>query len=319
MIVLKKLYRNKYRPKNIEGTILLPRIANEIINENGEFILANHYLFSGTPGIGKTTLAKVIVPEGALIVNASYNSSIEDLKEQVIDYCRTSDIFNDSTIDGYKIVFLDEFDGVSQKYQEALRAFMEEYDDRVRFIATCNNLSKISPAMQSRFTVFKFDPENEEEINYLKEQYLERALLIKEKNNIQIDDEQIKSVININFPDLRSVFNTLQRAAISGGYTKDMNTSINVDLYNIIFEKPDPEKTYAWVMNNFGDNVENLLKMCARPLSTYIFEHKKTSMNKVPMIMKIVAGYTTNLSTCVDPVILALSCIYEIQEIINNK
>jgi DNA polymerase III delta prime subunit len=318
MIVLKKIYRNKYRPKNIEGTILLPRIKKELLDGNNEFILANHYLFSGSPGIGKTTLAKIIVPSGALIVNASYNSSVEDLKEQVIDYCRTSDIFEDATINGFKIVFLDEFDGVSQKYQEALRAFMEEYDDRVRFIATCNNLSKISPAMQSRFTVFKFDPETEEETQYLKQEYLERALLIKEKNNINIEEEQISSIININFPDLRSVFNTLQRAEVSGSYNKTMNTSINVDLYNIVFEMPDPEKTYAWVMNNFGDNVENLLKLCARPLTEYIFENKKKYMNKVPMLMKIVANYTTNLNNCVDPVILALSCIYEIQEIINK-
>lgn len=319
MIVLKKLYRNKYCPKNIEGTILLPRLQRELLDSNGELVLANHYLFAGSSGIGKTTLAKVIVPPGALVVNASYNSSVDDLKEQVIDYCRTSDIFEDSTINGFKIVFLDEFDGVSQKYQEALRAFMEEYDDRVRFIATCNNLSKISPAMQSRFTVFKFDPETEEETKYLKEEYFERALIIKERNKINIDDAQIKSLININFPDLRSVFNTLQRAEVSGGYNKTMNSSINVDLYNIVFEKTDPEKTYAWVMNSFGDNVENLLKLCGRPLSEYIFENKKDYINKIPQTMKIVANYTSNLSTCVDPVILALSCIYEIQEVINNK
>jgi hypothetical protein len=65
--------------------------------------------------------------------------------------------------------------------------------------------------------------------------------------------------------------------------------------------------------------MEGLLKMCARPLSEYIFMHETKHVSKVPKIMKIVATYTSNLSTCVDPVIQALSCIYEIQEIINTK
>ena len=55
-------------------------------------------------------------------------------------------------------------------------------------------------------------PENEKEANYLRQEYFERCTLIKEKNNLNISDEQIKSLININFPDLRSVFNTLQRS-----------------------------------------------------------------------------------------------------------
>jgi DNA polymerase III delta prime subunit len=315
--LVKKLYWSRYRPKNIDGMILLPRIKRELINDNNEVVLNGNYLFCGTSGIGKTSLAKVIIPENALVVNASFNSSVEDLKEEVIDYCRTGDIFGSSSLDGYKIVFLDEFDGVSQKYQEALRGFIEEYEDRIRFIATCNNISKISPAMLSRFNVIKFDPENEKETKYLKNEYFERCLFIKEKNNLNISDEQIKSLINLNFPDLRSVFSTLQRVSKIGEWNTNLNISDNNTLYSILFDKINTENTYNYVIQTYGDNVENLIKLCGRPLCEYIMTHQTKHINKLPKLIKINATYSTQLQTCIDPLVLALSCVYEIQEILN--
>ena len=321
-MIIKKLYTEKYRPKHIDAMILLPRIQKELLNADGEIELSgNLLLVSSASGTGKTSLANVLVPDGALKVNASYNSSVEDLKDTVIDFCRTADIFGSSTINGYKIVYLDEFDGTSAKYQEALRGFIEEYSDRIRFIATANTLAKISPAMLSRFTVIKFDPENQEEIDFLKDAYLERAELIKEKNNLIVTEDQLKYIINNSFPDLRSVFNVLQNIEKTGSYAKGINLqkNVNTDLYGIIFGHIKEEKTYAWVIENFGDKVENLLKICGRPLASYIFDSKSEYTSKVPRIMKVVNEHLNQLLTTPDPVVLALSCVYSIQEIINNK
>lgn len=313
-MVVKKLYWAKYRPKNIEAMILLPRIKNELLNDNNEILLDNNYLFTGSPGLGKTSLAKIIAPSGALHVNASYNSSIDDLREEVIEYCKTGDVFGHSSIDGYKIVFLDEFDGVSQKYQEALRGFIEDFENRVRFIATCNNIGKISDAMLSRFTVIDFNPQNTEEEKYLRAEYIERAKLVIEKNNINITDQQLESIIDINFPDLRSVMNALQRISKNGVFKEELNQSINVDLYNILFGVIDTEKTYNWVISTFGDNVEYLLRLCGRPLSEYIINNKKEYINKLPKLLKITSNSMEKLSLVSDPLVLALSTIYEIQE-----
>lgn len=318
--IVKKLYWNRYKPKNVDAVILLPRIQEDILDDEGKIVLSGNYIFTGSSGLGKSSLASVVVPKDALVVNASFNSSVEDLKETIMDYCRTGDIFGDSTIDGYKIVYLDEFDGVSSKYQEALRGFIEEYDDRIRFIATCNNLSKISPAILSRFQVIKFDPENEAESRYLKEEYLERCSLIAKKNSLNISKEQIISLINTNFPDLRSTYNTLQRVEKVGHYNKDINSSVNVDFYNIVFGDINTEKTYTWVIENFGDNVETLVKMCGRPLCRYILDENQKYIGKIPALTHLFKEYSYQLSSnLVDPVVLILSYVYEIQELIRKK
>lgn len=312
MILVNKSFPTKYRPKKIEGVILLPRIKKELVVDNN-FRLDNNLLFSGDAGVGKTTLSKIIIPKGALVVNASYNSSVEDLKDKVTEFCRTADIFNDSSIGGYKIVFLDEFDGVSTKYQEALKAFIEEYENRVRFIATCNNISKIIEPLQSRFTVINFNPKNDEEKKFLKDAYFERVKLINELNDIVMTDNQIKSLININFPDFRSVLKNVQRISING---VSENQTINSDLFDIIFNKESNTNTYNWLISNFGDNVQNLLNMCGRPLSEYIIENEKTYINKLPEVLKCTAKYMTTLQNAIDPVVLALACIYELKEIL---
>ena len=167
-MIVNKLFWKKYRPKNIEGMILLPRIKKEVINDNGEIIIDNNLLFVSGPGLGKSSLAELIIPKRALVINASYNSSVENLKEEVTDYCRMvgNNIFDDNYNPNekqWKFVYLNEFDGVSQKYQEALKGFIEENVERVRFIATCNNINKLSPEIRSRFTEINFEPQNSEE------------------------------------------------------------------------------------------------------------------------------------------------------------
>ncbi len=317
-MIIKKLYWNRYRPKNIDGLILLPRIRKELINKDGDIELNGNYLFTGTPGIGKSSMAEILAPEGVLKVNASINSSIEDLRSEVTDYCNTHDIFDNKSLNGFKIVYLDEFDGVSSKYQEALKGFIEEYSGNIRFIATCNNLSKISEPILSRFTVINFDPQNTEEIDYLKKEYLIRCHYICEKNNIKITENEIKNIINSSFPDLRSVMNTLQRIEKTGS-SLISTSDINTELYNILFSTTSVDKIYDWIMLNWGDKIDTLLKLCGRPLCQYIINSKPEHIVKLPKLTRIVRDAYSELPIALDPFLLGLNVVYEIQEQLNKK
>lgn len=317
-MIVNKLFWQKYRPKNIEAMILLPRIKNQLYDKDGNVVINNNLIFTGSAGLGKSSISEIILPKHALRINASYNSSVEDLKEHITEYCKQvgSNIFDEdySPDDNqFKFVYLNEFDGVSQKYQEALRAFIEEHADRVRFIATCNNLQKLSPEIRSRFTVIDFDPSNEEERNYLLEQYFERCLLVCEKNNVDIEQKELKDLIQINFPDLRSTLNSLQSLV---GKSKKENkvTSNNIDFFNLVFDKLPTESTYDWVMSNYGDKVEPLLKLSGRYLAEYIMKYKQDKISAIPKLLQIVTNYSSKLPTAIDPLVLAVSCVYEIKE-----
>ena len=326
-MIVNKLFWQKYRPKNIDALILLPRIKNQLFDENENLVINNNLLLIGGPGEGKGCLAEIIIPKGSLVINASYNSSVEDLKETVNDYCRMvgNNIFDEDYDpqgkNKFKFVYLNEFDGVSKQYQEALRAYMEDNADRIRFIATCNNISKLSDPVRSRFTEINFDPKNAEEKEWLLEQYIERAQLICEKNKIEISEVELKSIVNINFPDLRSTMNVLQQLTMKKGpeNISSLVKSLNLDFFNLIFDKQTPEVTYDWVMSNYGDKVEPLLKLCGRYLAEYIIQNKADKIGKIPKIMTIVCNYSNQLFMAIDPLVLALACIYEIQEAINQK
>jgi DNA polymerase III delta prime subunit len=322
-MIINKLFWQKYRPKSVDGMILLPRIE-KLLLKDGDFIISGNLLFAGSSsGTGKSSMANLLAGKHAKKINASYNSSVEDLKDDVTDFCRmVSDSIFDDDYDPnkpqMKFVYLDEFDGVSAKYQEALRGFIEDNSDRVRFIATCNNLSKISPAMQSRFNVINFDPQTMEEQRWLKEQYLERLELICEKEKIDLDAQELNAIINTSFPDLRAAISRLQ-VIKDAGKTAKIKDNLYEEFYKFIFGKSDPAATYEWVMNNFGDKVEGALKMCGRPLSEYITQYKPEHINKLPKLVPKVNEYCNDLQIAMDPVCHVLACVYVIQEIINTK
>lgn len=322
-MIVNKLFWQKYRPKNIDGMILLPRIEKEVVNDNGDIVIDNNLLLVSGPGMGKSSLAELLIPKGALVINASYNSSVEDLKEEVMDYCKQvgNNIFDDDYNPNekqWKFVYLNEFDGVSQKYQEALRSFIEENVDRVRFIATCNNINKLSDAIRSRFTEINFEPQNSEERDWLMNQYVERAKLIADKNKIELSAEQLDNIVRLSFPDLRTIMNQLQRISKTNNVTESIK-GLNIDFFDMIFNKSTPDITYNWVITNYGDKIEPLLKLCGRYLSEYIMQYKPEFISKIPKIMPKVTYYSNELQNTIDPLVLGLACIYEIQEIINNK
>ena len=141
MSVNNLLLWEKWRPKNLDDLILLPRIQNHFkdgVNQN--FIFYGHY------GTGKTSLARILIGKYTkdkpfLELNSSLFTSIDVLRNEIEDFCKFTPMM--STDSDIKYIFLDEFERVSSQFQDAFKAFIEKYNKNVRFIITTNHINKI--------------------------------------------------------------------------------------------------------------------------------------------------------------------------------
>lgn len=200
------IWFEKYRPQTLEE-IILPEPIKNAIKEFGSQENIPHLMFVGKPGLGKTSLAKIIAKSVIkcqyLYINASDENGIDAIRTKVISFSQTK------SIDGrIKIIILDECDGLTQDAQKALRNVMEEFHKVTRFILTANFGHKIINALTSRCQ--KFD------IQISKSQFTEHLATILTKESIQFESSQIESITEQYYPDLRLAINELQKNSRSG-------------------------------------------------------------------------------------------------------
>ena len=216
--MIKALFTEKYRPKNLEDLILPERVMSKF--KDG---LTQNMLLAGSPGTGKTSTAKAIVNQFALpylYINASTDTSVEVIRTRITDFCSTMSILDDQG--KFKVVILDEVDGVSDQFFKALRATMEQFASNSRFIATCNYVNKIPDPILSRFEVINFDFDKSEETELVKK-YIKRVYDICGKEEMTIEKPALVEFVKRNFPDLRSTLNKLQ------GYKTQGTQNITID------------------------------------------------------------------------------------------
>ena len=201
------LFTEKYRPKTLTDLVLsdsnrkyFDSITDEIPN----------LLFVGTPGIGKTTLARILVNDilecQYLYINASDENGIDTIRSKVVGFAQTK------SLDGkVKVVILDEADGITIDGQRALRNTMEEYSSGTRFILTANYKHKIIPAIQSRTQFFDLNPPFDT--------VLKLIVGIIKQEGIKITEDQKGNFVNVvkqNYPDIRKIINSVQKATVKG-------------------------------------------------------------------------------------------------------
>lgn len=192
----------KYRPKNFDGMVG----HHEKIETLRNLIDSNelpHLLFYGPPGTGKTSLilaaAKEMYGEDyrmyILELNASDDRGIEIVRNKIPTFCRTK-------ANKLRLVILDEADAMTSEAQSALKRVMEMYIKSSRFCLICNNFNKIVNGIKSRCSIMRFG-------NLEREDVFTRIKTITEKENANISDDAIKTLINLK-TDLRQILNTLQ-------------------------------------------------------------------------------------------------------------
>ena len=199
----------KYRLTIFENIVLDD--MNKTILEN--IIIKNTFpnlLFYGPPGTGKTTTIINLIEKYQEIynqkdtslkihLNASDDRGIEVIRNQINKFVNTKTFFTK----GLKFVILDEVDYMTKNAQQALHYLIQQYSQNIRFCLICNYISKIDTSLQNEFIHLRFSQLPKKHIlTFLKN--------IVTKENINITDTNIKSILNIYKSDIRSMINFIQ-------------------------------------------------------------------------------------------------------------
>ena len=206
---MRELWTEKYRPKTINEYVFRDENQKHQVQGWVDSGAIPHLLFSGAPGVGKTTLAKVLLNEleinkyDILEINASREGKVDDVREKIIGFVQTIP-FGD-----LKVVLLDEADYISPNGQAALRGVMETYASTARFILTCNYPTKIIPALHSRCQGFHIDKID-------KTEFTARVATVLVTENVDINIDTLDSYVKATYPDLRKCINLVQMNTIDG-------------------------------------------------------------------------------------------------------
>lgn len=213
----------KYEPKHIDDVILPTRIKNIFLNMV-KLEQIQPMLLSGSPGCGKTTIAKVLpltLGWESMIINTSDENGINLVRsDRLKNYCMRG-----SRNGKPKFLIFDECDGMSPQLQAALRKFMEDYP-RIIFIFTANSPQQLHTAIsESRLQHIQFDF-SDDDIKSMHKPLRKRIFEILKKEEVEIEDKKaVRRYIKNNIPDLRNMIKSLQTNAIANMYTQKDGTN----------------------------------------------------------------------------------------------
>jgi DNA polymerase III delta prime subunit len=299
------LWVEKYRPTTLDqyvGSDVLKNTFNEYLNSKD----IPHLLLHGSAGGGKTTLAKIVantIADGNyLYINASDENSVDTVRDKIKQFASTIGF------GGLKIVILDEADFTTPNFQAALRNVMETFSKNTRFILTCNYKDKIIEPIHSRCQTFFISPPSKKDIALM-------AKNILDAEGIEYDNKSLASVINLTFPDIRKIINTLQQSSV--GKTLNvidaelMNNDLNISIVNLLLDSKI--KNGVDKFNQIRQLVADNLVRDFNPLYRFIYD----SIDKFPkenrfLVLATIADAQYKDAFVVDHEINAMNALYTI-------
>jgi len=210
---MKELWTEKYRPNDIDGYVFRDEAQKQQVATWIKEKTIPHLLFSGAPGVGKTTLAKILIHQlgideyDVLEINASRENSVDTIRDKISGFVQTMP-FGD-----FKVVLLDEADYISPNGQAALRGVMETYHASARFILTCNYPNRVIPALHSRCQGFHIERIDQTE-------FTARMATVLVEESIQFELDILDTYVKATYPDLRKCLNICQMNSTSGTLDK---------------------------------------------------------------------------------------------------
>lgn len=264
------LWVEKYRPNTLEGYVFRDQNQKTQVEQWIKSKTIPHLLFSGAPGVGKTTLAKIllntldVIGTDILEINASRENSVDVIRDKITNFVQTMPFGE------FKVVLLDEADYISPNGQAALRGVMEMYHQSARFILTCNYPNRVIPALHSRCQGFHIEKVD-------KTEFTARVAEILIAEGVEPNLDILDTYVKATYPDLRKCINTVQMNSAEGQLqapntadtgTQDYRIEM-VDLFKagkitearkLLCSQARPEEMediYKWMYDNveiFGDS-----------------------------------------------------------------
>ena len=301
------LFVEKYRPAKIADCILPDSLKNTFskIVSTGEL---PNMLFTGTSGLGKTTVARALCNElgiDYIVVNGSEEGNIETLRGKIKKFASTISLQG-----GYKCVILDEADYLNpQSTQPALRGFIEEFSDNCRFILTCNFKNRIIEPLHSRCGVYEFNT-SKKDMAVLCGQMMSRTHDILATENISCapeDSKRIADLIMKHAPDWRRVLNEVQRCSVDGVLNIVVsNSDKNYDQIFKSLKEKDFNKMRKWVTDN--------IDMDSSVIFRSIYDRMSDSVDPktIPALVIILADYQYKDAFVADHELNMVACLTEV-------
>jgi len=206
---MKELWTEKYRPKKISDYVFRDAAQKRQVESWIKEGSIPHLLLSGTAGIGKTTLAKVLINElsieeyDVLEINASRENNVDTVRDKIVSFVQMI------PFGPFKVILLDEADYLTPNAQAVLRGVMETYSNHSRFILTCNYPNRIIPALHSRCQGYHFEQTDQTE-------FTARIATILVEENIDFDLDVLDTFIKVKYPDMRKCINMIQQHCQNG-------------------------------------------------------------------------------------------------------
>lgn len=303
---MNSLFVEKYRSKVLNeyvGNEQLKQIVSQYIDKND----IQNLLLYGTPGTGKTTLAKLIVNNincDFLYINASDERGIDTIRDKVQGFASSA------SFKPLKIIILDEADFLTIQAQASLRNIIETYSRTTRFILTCNYLERIIDPLQSRCQVLKITPPSKKEV-------AQHVAGILEQESINYELNDLVVVVNKHYPDVRKILNTCQVNAVEGKLTIDKSLIASNNYTDAILKelKSANKNSFKNIRQILADSNLNDFDEIYRFLYDNLDEYAKDGVQQAMIIIEI-ENYMYHANFRIDKEINVMALISKILQTI---